>query len=78
MYSQFDIDLWRRFYRNTQEQGLSVAYPSACHRIKSFKVPVIIHKSPEIPSFLDGSILYDIYMDKALPEDLMEDFKWTV
>lgn len=25
----------------------------------------------------NGSILYDIYMDNPLPDDLMEDFKWT-
>ena len=25
----------------------------------------------------NGSILYDIHMDNPLPEDLMEDFRWT-
>ena len=26
----------------------------------------------------NGSILYDIYMDNELPDDLMEDFKWIL
>lgn len=34
--------------------------------------------NPRKDATTNGSILYDIYMDKALPEDLMEDFKWTV
>ena len=25
----------------------------------------------------NGSILYDIHMDNKLPDDLMDDFKWT-
>ena len=25
----------------------------------------------------NGSILYDIHMDNPLPDDLMEDFRWT-
>ena len=25
----------------------------------------------------NGSILYDIHMDKPLPTELMEDFQWT-
>ena len=33
--------------------------------------------NPRKNATTNGSILYDIHMDNALPEDLMEDFKWT-
>lgn len=33
--------------------------------------------NPRKGATTNGSILYDIHMDNPLPEDLMEDFKWT-
>ena len=32
--------------------------------------------NPRKDATTNGSILYDIHMDKPLPDDLMEDFKW--
>ena len=33
--------------------------------------------NPRTDATTNGSILYDIHMDTPLPDDLMEDFKWT-
>ena len=33
--------------------------------------------NPRKDATTNGSILYDIHMDSPLPDDLMEDFKWT-
>lgn len=33
--------------------------------------------NPRKDATTNGSILYDIHMDNPLPDDLMEDFKWT-
>lgn len=33
--------------------------------------------NPRKDATTNGSILYDIHMDKPLPDDLMDDFKWT-
>jgi hypothetical protein len=32
--------------------------------------------NPRKDATTNGSILYDIHLDNALPDDLMEDFKW--
>lgn len=32
--------------------------------------------NPRKDATTNGSILYDIHMDKSLPDDLMEDFEW--
>lgn len=34
-------------------------------------------ENPRKNATSNGSILYDIHMDNSLPDDLMEDFKWT-
>jgi len=34
-------------------------------------------RNPRKDATTNGSILYDIHMDSPLPDDLMEDFKWT-
>lgn len=34
-------------------------------------------QNPRKDATTNGSILYDIHLDNALPDDLMEDFKWT-
>lgn len=33
--------------------------------------------NPRKNATTNGSILYDIHMDHALPADLMEDFQWS-
>ena len=33
--------------------------------------------NPRKDATMNGSILYDIHLEKPLPEDLMEDFQWT-
>ena len=33
--------------------------------------------NPRKDATTNGSILYDIHLEKPLPEDLMEDFQWT-